>query len=136
MQERAVMMEESLKGELRMTGLLAMVSASSARPFDHAIPHGSPVWASPGAWRTERTPRRSETRHIAPPTVIQRIVGALRLWRRRTRSRQQLRELNDHVLKDIGLSRETLCYEATRPVLARRLIPDQSVPINISPLRS
>jgi len=33
----------------------------------------------------------------------------------RDRSRQQLRELNDHLLKDIGLRRGDLGFEAPKP---------------------
>jgi uncharacterized protein YjiS (DUF1127 family) len=47
--------------------------------------------------------RRAETRDTAPLTAIPRIVAAIRLWRGRARSRQQLRPLSNHPLKDIGL---------------------------------
>jgi uncharacterized protein YjiS (DUF1127 family) len=43
------------------------------------------------------------------------IAAAIRLRRERDRSRQQLRELNDHLLKDIGLRREDLGFEAPKP---------------------
>jgi uncharacterized protein YjiS (DUF1127 family) len=46
--------------------------------------------------------------------ALQRIRAAIRPWLRRTRSRQQLRELND-LLKEIGLSREAASYEAAKP---------------------
>ena len=55
--------------------------------------------------------RRAHPTRIAPLTVIRQLVAAIRLWRRRARSRQKLHELSDHVLKDIGLRREHLVYE-------------------------
>ena len=47
--------------------------------------------------------------------AIRRIVAAIRLWHGRVRSGQQLRELSDHMLRDIGLRREDLGYEFPRP---------------------
>src|SRR5262249_50394416 len=67
------------------------VQASSLRSFDPVAQYGLPLWASPGRIRWP---------------VIRRIVAAIRLWRERVRSQQQLRELSDHMLKDIGLRRE------------------------------
>ena len=46
-----------------------------------------------------------------PLTAIRRIVAAIRRWREHARSRQQLRALSDHLLKDIGLRREDVGYE-------------------------
>ncbi len=85
------------------------VRASSLRAFDPVAQYGLPRWASPGV------SRRADTWHIAAPTGIRRIVAAIRLWRGRARSRQQLRELNDHLLKDIGLRREDIGYEFPKP---------------------
>ena len=62
------------------------------------------------------TPRRAKNRHIAPLTAIRMIVAATRRWRERARSRQQLRELSDHMLRDIGLRREDLRYEFPQPL--------------------
>jgi uncharacterized protein YjiS (DUF1127 family) len=62
-----------------------------------------------------RVPRRAKTRPIAPLTEIRRIVAVIWRWRSRARSRQQLRELSDHMLRDIGLRREDLGYEFPRP---------------------
>jgi uncharacterized protein YjiS (DUF1127 family) len=56
------------------------------------------------------------TGHIAPLTTLRRIFAVIRLWRRRTGSRHQLRELDDHLLKDIGLKREDVGYEFARPL--------------------
>jgi uncharacterized protein YjiS (DUF1127 family) len=43
------------------------------------------------------------------------MVATTRLWRRRVRSRQELRQLSDHSLKDIGLSRDAVAYEVAKP---------------------
>jgi uncharacterized protein YjiS (DUF1127 family) len=43
--------------------------------------------------------------------IIRRIVAAIGLWCARARSRRELRELSEHLLKDIGLRREDLGYE-------------------------
>jgi uncharacterized protein YjiS (DUF1127 family) len=47
--------------------------------------------------------------------VIRRIVSAIRRWRERARSRPQLRELNDHFLRDIGLRRDNVGYDFAKP---------------------
>jgi uncharacterized protein YjiS (DUF1127 family) len=88
------MMEECLMGEFR-------------RPlFDHRgdEPRG---WVS----------RRAGTGRLAPLTVIRRLVAAIRSRRARARERQELRALSDHLLKDIGLTREDVGYEFPEPVL-------------------
>jgi len=48
-------------------------------------------------------------------TFLHRIAAAIRLWRERARSRPQLRELNDHLLRDIGLRRDDVGYEFPKP---------------------
>ena len=87
------------------------VWAVSVRIDDLAAPHRSPLWAA----RDVPLPRGDETTEIAPLGPIGRIVATIRLWRRRARSRQELRELNDHLLKDIGLSRDAVAYEVAKP---------------------
>jgi uncharacterized protein YjiS (DUF1127 family) len=49
---------------------------------------------------------RQASPNIAPLMVIRRIVAAIGLRRARARSQQELRELSDLTLKDIGLRRE------------------------------
>jgi uncharacterized protein YjiS (DUF1127 family) len=39
----------------------------------------------------------------------------IREWRRRTRSRRELLTLNEHMLKDIGITRVDAQYEAAKP---------------------
>jgi uncharacterized protein YjiS (DUF1127 family) len=77
--------------------------------------HGSLRGAYRFSGHDHWAPDRSERGHAAPLAALRWIAAAIRLWRRRTRSRQQLRELNDHLLKDIGLSREAASYEAAKP---------------------
>jgi uncharacterized protein YjiS (DUF1127 family) len=122
------MMDESLHGEFRVSlldlghderrraaRLPRTVWASSVLTFDRAAHQGSSLWTSPIAPFTGWPARRGETRHIAPLAAIRRIVVAMRLWRERARARQQLRQLNDHLLRDVGLRREHLGYESTEP---------------------
>ena len=102
------MMEESLRREHRRSSFVhrldehrrparlpRMVYPSSVLFFDRAPP---PLWASPEA----------------PLTAIHRIATAIRVRWARGRSRRQLRELNDHLLKDIGLRRGDLGFEAPK----------------------
>jgi uncharacterized protein YjiS (DUF1127 family) len=41
-------------------------------------------------------------------------MGLLRRWRERAHSRRQLCKLDDHILRDIGLTRDALLCEATK----------------------
>ena len=122
------MMEQSLHREYRVSLLdrrgdqrrsvarrPATVGASSLLTVDRAVQRRSPLWTSPFVALTERTPRRAKTRHIALLTALRWIVAAIRLWLGRARSRQQLHELSDYMLDDIGLRREELGYEAVKP---------------------
>jgi uncharacterized protein YjiS (DUF1127 family) len=59
--------------------------------------------------------RSADTGHITVLTAIRLTAAAIRRWRERARSRQQLRELSDHMLRDIGLRREDLGYEFPKP---------------------
>jgi uncharacterized protein YjiS (DUF1127 family) len=47
--------------------------------------------------------------------VIRRIVAAIKLRRARARSQQELRELSDLMLKDIGLRREDVGSPFPKP---------------------
>jgi uncharacterized protein YjiS (DUF1127 family) len=122
------MMEESLRGEFRLSspGHCQYKSRRAARPpktvcatlvhaFDPTLQHRSTRSASLDVPLTH-TRRRAKNRHIARLTAIRMIVAAIRRWRERARSRQQLRELSDHILRDIGLRREDLRYEFPKPL--------------------
>ena len=93
----------------------ATVRASSLLTFDPAAQRGAPLWALPIAALTGPSRRRTEPKAIAPLMAFRRIIAAIRLWRERARSRQQLRELSDYMLDDIGVRREELGYEPAKP---------------------
>ena len=100
----------------RRTPLLpGTVWISSAATFDRAAQQGSPLGASPDVSLAERKWRPAETRPIPLMTAIRRIVAGIWLWQGRARSRQQLRELSDHMLKDIGLTRQQVGDEFPQP---------------------
>jgi uncharacterized protein YjiS (DUF1127 family) len=48
-------------------------------------------------------------------TMAEQGVLMLRLWHQRARDRRQLMELSDHMLKDIGITREERQVEISRP---------------------
>jgi len=48
-------------------------------------------------------------------TILRHLKGLLQHWRERAYSRPELRELDDHILQDIGLSRDTPFREPIRP---------------------
>ncbi|KAA3651336.1 MAG: DUF1127 domain-containing protein [Proteobacteria bacterium] len=39
----------------------------------------------------------------------------LSVWRKRSASRRELRELDDHVLRDVGISRSQADFEGNKP---------------------
>ena len=86
------------------------VWVSSVPALSRAAYGKSPSRASPG-----RAPRRAETMPIRPLAAIRHIVAAVRLWRERTRSRQELHELSDRMLRNIGLRREEIGFHFPKP---------------------
>jgi uncharacterized protein YjiS (DUF1127 family) len=62
-----------------------------------------------------RVTDRTTTDPITPLTIIRRILAVMRLRRARVRSRQQLKKLDNHLLKDIGLRREAVDYRSPKP---------------------
>ena len=46
---------------------------------------------------------------------LRRSLDTLRLWRQRARGRQQLRTFDDHLLRDIGITRLQAEAEAHKP---------------------
>jgi uncharacterized protein YjiS (DUF1127 family) len=67
------------------------------------------------ALQTTLGPARAATQPSRRNSVLQRVIGLLRRWRERAYSRRRLCELDDHILRDIGLTRDALLREATRP---------------------
>lgn len=62
-------------------------------------------------------------RQVAPPpkmsaaamTGLQWIVRNVLEWNERSRQRQALAELEDHLLKDVGIARSAAAAEASKP---------------------
>jgi uncharacterized protein YjiS (DUF1127 family) len=46
---------------------------------------------------------------------VRRAVQLLLIWRERAQQRRQLECLNDHMLRDIGLTRADVFAEASKP---------------------
>lgn len=92
----------------------AIIAAKAARlPLQNAP---LPGWALLEAPLTGWAPHRSEAGQNTSLTVIARIAAAIRAARRRSRSRQQLDRFSDHMLRDIGLSRDQVGYEIPGPI--------------------
>ena len=54
-----------------------------------------------------RSPRRN--------SVLTHVIRILQRWRERARPHPHLYELDDYILRDIGLTRDALLCESTRP---------------------
>jgi uncharacterized protein YjiS (DUF1127 family) len=120
------MMEESLHGEYRLSSLdhrhderrragRSYAATAIVGTLDGTAQQEWPLSPLLDVPLTGRVRRRAETTEITPLGAIRRFVAVIRLWNRRIRSRQELRKLNDHMLKDIGLRREDLVYEFPKP---------------------
>ena len=75
---------------------LAMMAPTAS---EHALRHAS---------------RRSGL-HRSAGLKLRRGLDTLRLWRERARGRQQLRTFDDHLLRDIGITRLQAEAEADKP---------------------
>ena len=93
-------------------GLSETVWLSSVNLVDLPAHHASSPGSPPDGALDRPAPPRDETSDITRLTAIRRIFAALRRWRGRSRSQQQSRALSDHLLRDIGLSRVVLAYDA------------------------
>jgi uncharacterized protein YjiS (DUF1127 family) len=60
-----------------------------------------------------RSPQRNAV--LALIDVANHVVATLREWRRRSRDRARLAELNDRMLKDIGLTRTDAEFLINKP---------------------
>jgi uncharacterized protein YjiS (DUF1127 family) len=83
--------------------------------YDPASQLGAPSSTPPKLRFTKSVPLRGEARDFSPLSAIRRIVSAIRLWRARARSRQELYQFSDHQLSDIGLRRENVDYGFLEP---------------------
>ena len=101
-----------------MTGAAELATTSETVGVLHAFGCTGPL-GEPLEMVHDAPPRQVSDRatgdHIAPLAMIRRILAAMRLRRARIRSRQQLKELDNHLLKDIGLGREAVDYISPRP---------------------
>ena len=119
-------MMEEFRGEYRLsllnhrpdersTAARRYGATAAVRTLDRTAQQDWPLWALRDVALTGRTLRRAEKMEITPLEAIRRLVTAIRTWHGRARSWQELRELSDHMLKDIGLRREELGYEFRKP---------------------
>jgi uncharacterized protein YjiS (DUF1127 family) len=63
-------------------------------------------------------PLRRRGTNIQHNTALRQLIGLLRRWQERIRTRRQLTrlcDLDDHILQDIGLTRSGLRCEAEKP---------------------
>jgi uncharacterized protein YjiS (DUF1127 family) len=60
-------------------------------------------------------PDRIKITRFAWPSALFGLVKAMAAWIERRRQLQALTELDDHLLKDVGLSRQQARREAARP---------------------
>lgn len=74
-----------------------------------------------------------------PNTQISRIaavvVGRIALWHARARERRALSELDEHMLRDIGLTRSEAYEESERPFWRgddRQMIPRRGPPSSVT----
>jgi len=89
------------------------VGVSSPR-FIRPVPLGDTLGMVHDA-APRRVADRTTTDPITPLTIIRRVLAVMRLRRARVRARQQLKELDNHLLKDIGLRREAVDYTSAKP---------------------
>jgi uncharacterized protein YjiS (DUF1127 family) len=55
-------------------------------------------------------------RHVSGLALrMRRAVDTALVWQERARQRRQLRTLNDHMLRDIGLTRADVMAESAKP---------------------
>ncbi|MCB1893763.1 DUF1127 domain-containing protein [Accumulibacter sp.] len=57
---------------------------------------------------------RARRRFVSDATWC-RLGTTLRLWARRRRGRRELRELDEHILRDVGISRAQARFEGSKP---------------------
>jgi uncharacterized protein YjiS (DUF1127 family) len=60
-------------------------------------------------------PPRAPGLHRSAAVRLRHSLETLRLWRERARGRQQLRTFDDHLLRDIGMTRLQAEAEANKP---------------------
>jgi uncharacterized protein YjiS (DUF1127 family) len=106
------MIEERLHGDYYAP---RTVARTPDRAWVCALGIHDPAWqlGAPKLRFSENVPLRSKAQGVSPLPAIRRIVSAIRLWCAQARSRQELCELSDHQLSDIGLRRVDVGYGFT-----------------------
>ena len=66
-------------------------------------------------WSALATTSAAPGRASSSGLRLRRSLDTLRLWRERVRGRQQLRTYDDHLLRDIGITRLQAEAEAHKP---------------------
>ena len=66
-------------------------------------------------WRETPSRPRQHNAVLALTEAANHAVATLREWRRRSRERAELAELDDRMLKDIGLSRADAEFLSNKP---------------------
>jgi uncharacterized protein YjiS (DUF1127 family) len=64
----------------------------------------------------DRGPKRGAGIRALARALMRQAVRLPSQWRERKRQRGQLRDLSDHVLRDIGLRREQWLHKTSKPV--------------------
>jgi uncharacterized protein YjiS (DUF1127 family) len=64
---------------------------------------------------TARDAQAPDRRHLGLRAALQQAMRVVGSWRQRARSRRRLLELDDHMLKDIGLTRGERFLEISKP---------------------
>lgn len=96
----------------RKNDWIVMAAGASLQGVETALSeatmfHPAHTLPSPGQARLRRSMRHGG--------LWQALLATLHLWQRRQRSRRELRELDEHVLRDIGISRSLAQYEGGKP---------------------
>ena len=77
-----------------------------------------PRWATTASTVPARgvaSPPRERRANVSAGLRLRQGLDTLRLWRERARGRQQLRAFDDHLLRDIGITRLQAEAEAHKP---------------------
>ncbi len=86
--------------------------AKSVRDDQERLAYGMVLYDALYQW-VSREPREAEVFARAP--ALYHAVSGLALWASRFRERRALTELSDHLLRDVGLTREQAEREAVKP---------------------
>ena len=83
------------------------------RPADFATLFATLATASPATRATVGSREHAAHRNVG--NALRRALDTIRLWQRRAEGRQQLRSFDDHLLRDIGITRLQAQAESDKP---------------------